>query len=615
MSTIPPIIDAETSHGGSVRPARRDELIDAAISAISAYGLSKTTVSRVARLAGLSAGIVNFYFRSKDALLLATLRRLVEEFETSLASALQRSRGAKEALEAIVDMRFSPALSDPRKVAVWSAFWGETQAREDYLALCGDTDQRYFEVLLQLCRELIEGGGYEHLDAEAVALGFEGVMESLLQTRLADPSGFDREHAVRTSRAYLASLFPEHFALTEPKETAPVTALDPRSARLLPPWTYFDDEFLELEKTRLFRRHWQLVCHTCDVPAAGDYETLDLADERALVLRGDDGQIRAFHNVCRHRGSRVVARAHGNCPRAIICPFHGWSYDLRGNLKGIPAASTFRGLDRSALGLIPIDCEVWHGFVFVRFGREGPSVAEMMAPLETELAPYRLGEMLPLDGGDEEVPVNWKSLHDIDNEGYHVAVGHPALNTLLVDYEDELLPHNVTVSRARIEERRSRHWSVEKYQKLLPRFAHLPEKAQRAWLYWGMFPNLSLAAYPDMMEYYQTIPLGVERTLLRGRRYALPDARREASAARYLNQRINQRVGAEDLQLVQWSYEAMRSSVFPRNRLSEIEAGVARFHDAIRQEIPIAAMETVPPHGTLAARNRALLESASPTRD
>ncbi len=106
------------------------------------------------------------------------------------------------------------------------------------------------------------------------------------------------------------------------------------TARDLPAWSYFNTEMLEMEKDLLFRSHWQLVCHVNDLPEPGDFVTLDCVGERALVIRGKDGVLRGFHNLCRHRGSRVVAAEQGNCRNAIVCPFHGWVYNLDGTLRG-----------------------------------------------------------------------------------------------------------------------------------------------------------------------------------------------------------------------------------------------------------------------------------------
>jgi phenylpropionate dioxygenase-like ring-hydroxylating dioxygenase large terminal subunit len=91
----------------------------------------------------------------------------------------------------------------------------------------------------------------------------------------------------------------------------------------LAPWTYFSEELFETEKEELFRKHWQLACHISDVPDPGDWYSFDIVGERAIVVRGKDNVVRAFHNVCRHRGSRVVAGERGTCKSAIVCPFHG----------------------------------------------------------------------------------------------------------------------------------------------------------------------------------------------------------------------------------------------------------------------------------------------------
>src|SRR4051812_7295065 len=100
----------------------------------------------------------------------------------------------------------------------------------------------------------------------------------------------------------------------------------------LPSWTYLDAEFLALERERIFRPSWQVICHVSEIPDAGDYQTLDLIGESLFALRGPDGQIRAFHNVCRHRAARLLDGPTGRCGRRIVCPYHAWSYDFEGRL-------------------------------------------------------------------------------------------------------------------------------------------------------------------------------------------------------------------------------------------------------------------------------------------
>ena len=108
----------------------------------------------------------------------------------------------------------------------------------------------------------------------------------------------------------------------------------------LPAWSFFNNEMFEAEKDLLFRRHWQLICHSSDIPNIGDFITWNLIGERALVIRGKDGKIRAFHNLCKHRGSRVIADEAGTCKSTITCPFHGWTYNLDGTLRGASRPSS-----------------------------------------------------------------------------------------------------------------------------------------------------------------------------------------------------------------------------------------------------------------------------------
>ena len=190
-----------------------------------------------------------------------------------------------------------------------------------------------------------------------------------------------------------------------------VSVPDDWDRRGLPAWTYHSPAFLELEKEALFRCHWQIACHVSDVPDAGDYITLDVVGERALIVRGKDGVVRGFHNLCRHRGSRVVADDQGNCRNALVCPFHGWVYNLDGTLRGAARPRSFPELDRKEFGLMPLDLEIWMGFVFIRF-RTGPqpSVAELMAPFEAEIGalPHRrngadIGDVDPDFAGQLEI--------------------------------------------------------------------------------------------------------------------------------------------------------------------------------------------------------------------
>ena len=127
-----------------------------------------------------------------------------------------------------------------------------------------------------------------------------------------------------------------------PAEISAAFAADDFSHLTLPGWTYNNAEFFELEKEYLFLSNWMLVCHVSEVPNPGDFATLRLMGERALVVRGEDGELRAFYNVCRHRAAAVVQGRTGSCSSTgIRCPYHGWLYGLDGSLKAVPAEATF----------------------------------------------------------------------------------------------------------------------------------------------------------------------------------------------------------------------------------------------------------------------------------
>ncbi len=164
----------------------------------------------------------------------------------------------------------------------------------------------------------------------------------------------------------------------------------------LPAWTYHSPALLELEKQELFRSHWQLACHVSDIPNAGDIVAVDIADDRAVVVRGDDGVVRPFTI-----SAATVVRASwpisaGTARTRSSCPFHGWVYNFDGSLRGAARPQTFGDLDKSRFGLKPIESDVWMGFVFIRFitGVQ-PSLAETMGLYASELADYRLQDIVP----------------------------------------------------------------------------------------------------------------------------------------------------------------------------------------------------------------------------
>jgi len=194
------------------REKRRQQLIDATIRCISKHGLGGTKLSDVARTAGLSQGIVNLHFESKDNLLNATLRALADEYRRAFDQALERAGdGAAERLLALVEMDLKPSICDRRKLAVWFAFWGEVKAVPTYQKICQERDRHYAQVVTGLCREIIADGGYGHLEARTIAQGLSAMTDGLWLSCLMSPRDFDREQALDAAYGYMRAVFPDHY--------------------------------------------------------------------------------------------------------------------------------------------------------------------------------------------------------------------------------------------------------------------------------------------------------------------------------------------------------------------------------------------------------------------
>ena len=378
---------------------------------------------------------------------------------------------------------------------------------------------------------------------------------------------------------------------------------DPLEGRSLPAWTYRDPEFFALERERVFAASWQIVCHVSDVPNAGDWHTLDILGESVIVVRGGDGTLRAFANVCRHRGSRLVDGSSG-CAYKLVCPYHAWTYDLDGALAGVPDSASYPGLDKAGHGLAPVNLEIWRGFVFVRLAGARPSVAEMMAPYEVLVEPYRFEELKALGRVTlRSRAVNWKCIGDNYSDGLHIAVAHPGLTRLFgKSYGVEANGH-VDRMWGELQDRPSANLSERAYQHLLPPVAHLPAERQRSWQYLKLWPNIAFDIYPDQIDFMQWLPVSPTQSMIREIGYALPDAdpspqrRREMRAARYLNWRINRQVNAEDTVLIARVQQGMASRSFTAGPLSDKEVCLRRFCQRMRDLIPQARSEAQPEKG------------------
>jgi carnitine monooxygenase subunit len=383
------------------------------------------------------------------------------------------------------------------------------------------------------------------------------------------------------------------------KSIAP--AADPLDGMSLPGWLYHDEEFFAAERSVFLRAAPQVVCHDSDIAAPGEWRRLDYLGESVIVMRGDDGRARAFANVCRHRGSRLVDGEAG-CAKVLTCPYHAWSYARDGKLVGVPHRKEYPGLEPDKLGLTELPLENWHGFFFVTLESGAPSVAEMMALYEAEVAPYRFEDLRAIGRVTLRTrALNWKTIADNYSDGLHIPVGHPGLTRLFgKNYRIEAREH-VDRMEGELRDEPSADPGERAYQHYLPEAEHLPPSHRRKWLYYKLFPNVAFDIYPDQVDFMQFLPVSPTETVIREISYALPDERREMKVARYLNWRINRRVNAEDTELIARVQAGMQSSSYVPGPLGTSEVCLRSFAQKLRRLIPEARLERAPAPGWLRA--------------
>jgi len=191
---------------------RQQQLIQATIRSVASNGMSDTTMATVSREAGLSQGIINLHFQSKDRLLVETLRFLSEQYQSAWEKAVSKAgNDPADKLAAMVATDFKPPVCDRNKLAVWFAFWGESKSRPTYRKICALRDMAYRVEMVQVCEELVEKGGYQDVDAGSVAAGLSAMTSGLWLDLLTNPRSMSRQWAKQICMSYLATTFPRHF--------------------------------------------------------------------------------------------------------------------------------------------------------------------------------------------------------------------------------------------------------------------------------------------------------------------------------------------------------------------------------------------------------------------
>jgi phenylpropionate dioxygenase-like ring-hydroxylating dioxygenase large terminal subunit len=358
-------------------------------------------------------------------------------------------------------------------------------------------------------------------------------------------------------------------------------ALDPRY--------YLGEKALDRDLEAIFSRTWQYAGHVADLAEPNTYVTTVAGDQPVLVVRTDTGELHAYRNVCRHRGSELLTGS-GTCKRALRCRYHGWTYDSAdGRLLGVPEHRSFDALDKPSLGLIPARVEVLAGFVFVNLDPDTPALAELTRGLEERLARYRIAELVPFDYGDpgeSSQPANWKIVVENYLEGYHVPIAHPGLMRLF-DYQRYTVTTHGGYAwfEAPLRDAPSSNRIERLYQRLAKPMRGLDESDRRVWRYVLIYPNTAIDLYPDQVNIWQIAPNGTAATT---DRWASLREAHPGPVTRFvqrINQRLNNDVLAEDVDLVKAVQTGIRSRGYAPGPLSAREAGVAWFADKVREDL------------------------------
>lgn len=337
---------------------------------------------------------------------------------------------------------------------------------------------------------------------------------------------------------------------------------------------YLDPDRFAAERAALFGDHPVAVGHVAQLPEPGCWFTHDLTPVPLLVTRDHEGRIRAFANVCRHRGARLCHESDGQS-RRLTCPFHGWSYDLGGNLVGLLHAEGFDGLDRATHGLVPLPVAERHGFIFVRprVGGAPIDLDTVLVGLDADLGVQRPeGHLLALR--QWEVPCNWKVLLDNFLEMYHVPVLHsgnigPMFETNRSVY-DEFGPNG-----RRIDPRRS-----------IRGLAGQPREQWRlrdhALVTYHLFPNVQTFWTQDYFSWLSVWPVGVDRTVCT--QHIVADWQPDTDELRrhlQTNLDLFDQTLAEDFATSAGVQQGLGSGALTEVLFARYEQGAARVHTAI----------------------------------
>lgn len=276
---------------------------------------------------------------------------------------------------------------------------------------------------------------------------------------------------------------------------------------------FISPEIFAREQEQIFSRQWLCVGHQNDLAKPGEFFVRDVLGESVIVLRDQTKQVRAFYNVCRHRGTRLCQEPHGVCRETIQCPYHAWTYGLDGRLLGAPHMDKVEGFDKAEYSLHAVNLAVWEGFIFLNMAKVPAPLKRVFAPLAGKFTQWSLSELRSARRIEYDVRANWKLIFENYSECYHCPLVHPALSKL-TPYdlaENDLSEGPFLGGFMPITKGQSLTMSGNACASPVGTFAG--EDEHRVF-YYSIFPNMLLSMHPDYVMVHQIWPQSPERSLI-----------------------------------------------------------------------------------------------------
>jgi choline monooxygenase len=354
----------------------------------------------------------------------------------------------------------------------------------------------------------------------------------------------------------------------------PNLALDVAST--IPSSWYTNKDFYELERETVFSQSWQLAARADQLTEPGRYVTTDIAGEPIVVVRGSDGVLRGFFNVCRHHAAAVMTEPEGKAAQ-LRCPYHGWTYSLEGELKGTPDFSGVCDFDRAKNGLVSVAIAEWENWVFVKAVQNLPeSLEEFLGDdLMSQTSALQLRDLHWFERRHYHFDCNWKVFVDnyLDG-GYHVPYLHKGLDSVL-DYSKYMIENG---------EHYCLQWSPIVTEGAEAQTGAV-RKGDRALYYW-IYPNFMINWYDGVMDTNLVIPRGVDQTEVIFDFYFPDVVSEEARARNHASVAVGQRIQDEDVAICKSVQRGLNSRAYHAGRLSvRREAGEHLFHRLVHRDV------------------------------